>query len=234
MARYAARGEAVRYHSNGAWVGACLFRPELASPQPAIVLLPDEPGVDNHFLGLAERFAHVGYVTFAVDLYRGTQPTSPAEAAALAAQLDPAQVMSHLRDAVRWLRGLPFVRVERVGSAGVGLGGGFAFRLAASDEPVQAAVSFGGPIAALDGVAAAVRAPLLGLYAESDERVPPADIARVSGLLAAAGVSHEFVAYPGVRRAFFDERSLAFHFESAEDAWSRSNKFFYSYLGEPQ
>lgn len=234
MARYPARGEPVRYRSGGTLLGACLFRPELARPQPAILLLPDVPGVDNHFLGLAERFAHVGYVTMAVDLYRGAEPASPAEALALAAQLDPAHVMVHLQDALRWLRNQPFVRADRIGCAGIGRGGEYAFRMAAGAEPVQAAVSFGGALAALGGMPAQGRAPLLGLYAAEDERTLPADLEPVEAQPTAAGAPQEFVRYPGVHGGFFDERSPEFHFESAEDAWSRSNKFFYRYLGEPQ
>lgn len=233
MARYPARGEPVRYRSGGEWVGACLFRPELAAPQPAIVLLPDVPGVDTHLLGLTERFAHVGYVTLAVDLYRGVQPASAAESAALAAQLVPAHVVAHLEDAFRWLRSQPFVRSDRIGCAGIGLGGEYAFRMAAGAEPVQAAVSFGGELAALDGLSAGVQAPLLGLCGGDDARTLPADVARVEAQLATSGAAHEFVRYPGVRRGFFDERSPEFDFDSAEDAWSRSNKFFYRHLGEP-
>jgi carboxymethylenebutenolidase len=234
MTRYSARAEPVRYRSGGEWIGACLFRPELSAPQPGVMLLPDVPGVDTRFLGLAERFAHVGYVTLAVDLYRGAQPASAAESATLAAQLDPAHVVAHLEDALRWLRSQPFVRSDRIGCAGIGLGGEYAFRLAAIEKPVQAAVSFGGAVAALGGLAEAMRAPLLGMYAGDDERTLPADAARVGAQLAAAGVPHEFVRYPSVRQGFFDERTREFHFESAEDAWSRSNKFFYRYLGEPQ
>jgi len=233
VARYAARGEPVRYRAGGDWHGACLYRPELPSPQPAIVLLHDEAGVDNQFLGLAERFAHVGYVTLAVALYGGTPPQSPAEAAALAAHLDAGAALAHLRDALRWLRMQPFVRADRAGSAGIGLGGMYALLLAASDEPVQAAVSFGGSPAPVAGRAAAVRAPLLGLFAAHDALVQSGAVAHAGAVLAQHGRSHDLVVYPGQRPGFFDERSPAFHFESAEDAWSRSNKFFYRHLGEP-
>ncbi|MBI5876139.1 MAG: dienelactone hydrolase family protein [Chloroflexi bacterium] len=233
MARYAARGEPVRYRVEGTWIGACLFRPDLQPPQPAIVLLHDEPGVDNHFLGLAERFAHVGYVTLAVDLYRGTVPASPAEAATLAAQVEPAAVMAHLSDALRWLRSQPFVRRKRIGSAGIGLGGAYALLLAVCDEPVQAAVSFGGAPALVAARADAVQAPLLGLFAAQDDRISAADIENAGLRLAEHAKPHDFVVYPERQRGFFDERNPSFHFDSAEDAWSRSNKFFYHYLGEP-
>lgn len=233
MARYAAHGEPVRYRAGGASIGACLYRPALPSPQPGIVLLHDEPGVDNHVLGLAERFAHVGYVTLAVDLYRGIVPASPAEAAALAAQLEPMAVIAHLFEALRWLRNQPYVRRDRIGSVGIGIGGAYALLLAACDVSVQAAVSFGGSPLPVTEDAETVSAPLLGLYAALDDRISAADIAQAGARLAEHGKPFEFVVYPERRRGFFDERSGDFYFESAEDAWSRSNKLFYRYLGEP-
>ena len=63
MARYEVRSEPVRYRAAGELFSACLYRPRLSRPQPGLLLIQDGWEFDNHARGVAERLAHVGYVT---------------------------------------------------------------------------------------------------------------------------------------------------------------------------
>ena len=62
--------------------------------------------------------------------------------------------------------------------------------------------------------------PLLGLYGGADEGIPPDQIEAFERGLAAAGVDHEIVVYPGAPHSFFDRR-FEEHAEACGDAWRR-------------
>jgi carboxymethylenebutenolidase len=64
--------------------------------------------------------------------------------------------------------------------------------------------------------AAELAAPILGLFGEADEGIPLSDVAAFDAALAAAGVAHEIVTYPGVGHGFFDVH----HNENAASARS--------------
>ena len=73
-----------------------------------------------------------------------------------------------------------------------------------------------GPIAR----AGDMHGPLLGLYGGADEGIPPDQIEAFEQRLAAAGVDHEIVVYPGAPHSFFDRR-FEEHAEACGDAWRR-------------
>lgn len=245
MARYEVRSELVRYRvageseafrlaqrragdlssSAGERLSACLYRPLLPNPQPGLLLIQE--GWDNQARGMAERLAHVGYVTLAVDAYPGELESPPAGAQA------SARAESNMRAAVAWLRARPFVKDGIAGSIGFGQGGGLALLLATSADPVQAAVSIDGDTDALADRVAGARAPLLVIGAGAARQHLPEDAGVLRAALSASGLPHEFVRYPLAARSFCDERQSVFRPDDAEDAWSRANKFFYKHLGEP-
>jgi carboxymethylenebutenolidase len=73
-----------------------------------------------------------------------------------------------------------------------------------------------GPIAR----AGDMHGPLLGLYGGADEGIPPDQIEAFEQRLAAAGVDHEIIVYPGAPHSFFDRR-FEEHAEACGDAWRR-------------
>lgn len=223
MARYAVRSEPVRFRFEGELLAACLYLPQLPNPQPGLLFILAGWGLDNQALGMAERLAHVGYVTLAVDAHPGEPERPPAGAQA------STRAEAILRTALAWLRARPFIKEGIVGTFGLGQGGALALRLATAAGHVQAAVSIDG-----DGdlPAADARAPLLVIEADLTRVTPDHTGARQTAL-SASEMPHEYVSYPLAARGFFDERGPAFRPDDAEDAWSRANKFFYKHLGEP-
>ena len=236
MARYAVRSEPVRIRAaggpetpglrNGELYAACLYRPRLPNPQPGLLLVQAESALDNQAKGVAERLAHVGYVTLAVDAQQAELERPP----------NGEQVFERaetvMRAAIAWLRARTFVKDGIAGSIGFGEGGGLALWLATGADHVQAAVSIDSDTDALAVRAARVRAPLLVIEV-GDARTVPDHAKGLDAALSASGLPHEFVRYPLAARGFCDERQPAFRPDDAEDAWSRANKFCYKHLGEP-
>ena len=147
-----------------------------------------------------------------------------------AAESTEAWTIANLRGAVAWLRDRPFVRSDRIGAVGFYAGGSYAMQLAGGPEHTQAAVAFYAPLGAAVQAALAARAPVLAFY--GGQGAPPDGIEHLKQALPIQN-GHAVVLYPNAVDGFFNERSASFKFESAEDAWSRSNKFLYRHLGEP-
>ena len=73
--------------------------------------------------------------------------------------------------------------------------------------------------------------PLLGLFGELDQSIPPAAIQGVDELLTQAGVTHQVHVYPGAPHAFFnDSRPHIYKEDAAQDAWQRTLDWFGKYL----
>jgi len=65
-----------------------------------------------------------------------------------------------------------------------------------------------------------MNAPILALQAGDDAGIPVEDSHAFEEALAAAGVEHEVVVYPGAPHSFFDRKQEKFAADS-EDAWVR-------------
>src|SRR5437762_11214001 len=65
----AAAVESVRYPSRGLHVTADLARPASPPPWPAVILIHEISGTDDHYRDLAARYAAEGYLAMVPDLY---------------------------------------------------------------------------------------------------------------------------------------------------------------------
>src|ERR671929_1807960 len=79
-----------------------LAAPDGWPPGPAVVVVQEWWGVDEHIEDVARRLAAEGFAGLAPDLYRGRQPTEPDEARKLAMELDHEATLGDLRAAVSW------------------------------------------------------------------------------------------------------------------------------------
>src|ERR1700739_440940 len=74
------KGRMVSYKSDGDMVSGFLVTPEGKGRFPAIVGIHEWWGLNDQVKGEAKRLAKEGYVTLAVDLYRGRVANDPEEA----------------------------------------------------------------------------------------------------------------------------------------------------------
>ena len=81
-------------------------------------------------------------------------------------------------------------------------------------------------------VAAALNAPVLGLYAGADAGIPVAAVARLQEVLKSGNRSSQasrFILYPGVPHAFHADYRPSFRKEAAEDGWQQMLAWFKSH-----
>jgi len=78
---------------------------------------------------------------------------------------------------------------------------------------------------------AAIRCPVLGLFAEHDDFVPAAAVETLRSSLVGAGVEVDFHTYPGTTHAFFNDERPSYDEAAATDAWNRVLGFLRKNLG---
>ncbi|MEA2276421.1 MAG: carboxymethylenebutenolidase [Solirubrobacteraceae bacterium] len=216
---------------DGTRFSAALAESPSASPEATgVVILPDVRGLYRFYLELAERFAQAGHHAIAIDYFGRTAGTGERDAdfdfwphvertSVEQVQADAAAAIQELRERTG---------VEAVVTVGFCFGGLHSFLAATSAElDLAGVVGFYG---ALDGTRLGapsppdhtgdMRCPVLGLFGGADAGIPLERVDAFERGMAAAGVEHEVVTYPGAPHSFFD-RSFEEHAEACTDAWRR-------------
>jgi carboxymethylenebutenolidase len=223
-------GQMVEFQSNGGSARGYLATPE-GGRGPGVIVLQEWWGLVPHIKDVADRFAREGFVALAPDLYHGRQTTSPDEAGKLMMALNIGQTEKDLRGAVEYLLNHGATAGESVGTVGFCMGGVLSLFAASKNERVGACVVFYGIHPKVEPDLDRLRAPVLGLYAERDQFVPPAAVRELETKLRERGKSAEMHIYPGTDHAFFnDTRPEVYDPDAAADAWRRTVEFFRQHL----
>lgn len=194
---------------------------------PAVLVVHENRGLNDHIRDVARRLAVAGYSAVAVDFLSpaGGTPADEDRARTMIGQLDMAQTVADGAALIRRLAGADGA-AHRVGIVGFCWGGGLVHRLAvAAGDSLSAAVSFYGP-APDPSEAPRVAAPVLIHLAGRDERVNRTGIPWAEALRA-AGRDVTLVNHPDVDHAFHNDTSAArYNREAAERAWTQTLDFF--------
>jgi carboxymethylenebutenolidase len=152
-------------------VQAHCFRPERKGPFPAVIVLHGDFGLTAWVKKQARRLADKGYVTLAVDLYRGELPKDVEEAHILERALPEERVLRDLKAAADYLASRADVRKDRLGVIGWDMGGGYALEGAIHDARFRAAVVCYGRLATDSKRLSKLNGSVLGIFAGKDEGI---------------------------------------------------------------
>jgi carboxymethylenebutenolidase len=217
---------------NGDAVPAYISLP-LSGSGPAVVVIQEWWGLVPHIRDVTDRLATQGFVAVAPDLYRGKETTEPDEAGKLVMELQLDQAAKDMAACVDALLAMPETTGQGVGVVGFCVGGGLALFLASRKAEVAAVVCYYGfPRQGMDWDLSAVKAAVLGHFAEEDDFAPPELVERMENDLRGAGVDVTFHHYPGTTHAFFnDSRPEVHDAEASETSWRRTLDFLRAHLG---
>ncbi len=166
----------VKFRStDGKSIGGYLTQPKEQGPHPAVIVIHENRGLNDHIRDVARRLAKAGYVALAPDMLSrqgGTASFSNDEAAIEGIRkVSEEEVTKDLTGAINHLKGQNFVRPDRIGVTGFCWGGGNALLIATRNKDLAAAVVYYGRSPRnLDDVKE-ITAPVLGHYGENDERI---------------------------------------------------------------
>lgn len=226
-------GRMIEFAANGDHAPGYLVQPDGDGPFPAIVVIQEWWGLDDHIKDVAERFAAEGYIALAPDLYRGEVALEPDDARRLAMELELDQALVDIQGAVNYLIALDNVAPKKAGVIGFCMGGRLTMLMSYRGTDVGAAVSFyGGGLEPSDDDLRAISVPLLGIYGEKDQGIPLDRIHAWDRKLDEFDKVHEIHIYDGAEHAFFNNERPAYHPEAAADSWERTKAWLARYLKE--
>ena len=220
----------VQYPSGEETLEAYLVRPAGPGPFPALVVIHEWWGLNDQVKEEARRLADEGYLALAVDLYRGRVTSSSEEAHELLRGLPEDRARRDLRAAFDYLAGRKDVRVDRIGSIGWCMGGGYSLVLAVAEPRLAAAVIYYGRLMTEESALAQLQAPVLGLFGEEDRGIPVESVHGFEAALKKLGKRAEIHTYAGAGHAFANSTRPSYREAAAGDAWEKTRAFLARHL----
>jgi carboxymethylenebutenolidase len=225
---FAAESKQVSYKSGDETVNGILYAPANAKGKlPALVVIHEWWGLNDWIKEQASKFADQGYVTLAIDLYRGKVATSPDEAHELMRGLPEDRANRDLKAAVAFLKTQKNVDAAKVGTIGWCMGGGYSLAAAIAEPTVKATVINYGRLVTDEQTLKGINAAILGIFGGQDRGIPVDSVKKFEQQMKKLGKHVEIKIYPDAGHAFENPNNKdGYRAEDATDAWKRQTDFF--------
>ena len=221
----------VRYPSGMDTIQAFLCVPQSKGVHPAIVVIHEWWGLNDWVKQNAQALASMGYITVAVDLYRGKSTALPDVAHELSRGLPDDRATRDLIGAVQYLKSRPDVDRSRIGSIGWCSGGGYSLTAALNVSDLAACAICYGRLVTDSMSIKKIPCPILGIFGEDDQGITPEDVRKFESQCKAAGKAIDVHIYPKSGHAFMNPNNKkGYNKAAAKDAWSKIYGFFFRTL----
>jgi carboxymethylenebutenolidase len=213
--------------------------PKSGKSFPIVLVVQEIFGVHEHIKDVCRRFAKLGHLAVAPELYARQGDVSRMaemqEIMKVVAKVPDAQVMSDLDASVAWAVDSGKGDVSRLGITGFCWGGRVVWLYNAHNPKVKAGVAWYGrlvgqpdelhPKQPID-VAATLKVPVLGLYGGKDQGIPLDTVEKMRAELKKGQSGSEIVVYPNAGHAFHADYRPSYQRQAAEDGWRRLRDWF--------
>lgn len=217
----------VTYMSGKDTVHAYLCTPDSGGPFPALILIHEWWGLNDWIKENAQSVAAQGYVTLAIDLYRGQVATTMDEAHQLSRGLPEDRAARDLHAAFDFLKNRKDVKPDRIGSLGWCMGGGFSLVAALTIPHLASCAVCYGRLVTDSSAIQSISCPLLGIFGAEDKGILPSSVKEFEAICKHFGKSIEAKIYEGAGHAFMNPNNKdGYRSSSAKDAWARIAAFF--------
>ena len=200
------------------------------APLPAVLVIHEWWGLNEHIEHWADRLAALGYAALAVDLYGGKVATNRDEATQLMRGVQLEQAVATLRSAHEFVLRDARVQAGKTAALGWCFGGAMALQAGLNIQELDAVVMYyGRPVTDVEKLKA-LRAPLLGVFGNKDRGIPPRAVDEFEQALRAAGCGFELRRYDA-EHAFANPSSAAYDELHAAQAYAEVKAFLAQRLG---
>jgi carboxymethylenebutenolidase len=228
---FAADSKPVSYKSGDETVQGVLYTPPGKGPFPGIIVIHEWWGLNDWVKEQASKLSDQGYVTLAIDLYRGKVATSPEQAHEIMRGVPEDRAKRDLHAAFEYLASQPNVRKDRIGAIGWCMGGGYSLDVALQEPTLAADVINYGHLATDTSALKKINAPILGLFGAKDQGITPDDVHRFEAIMKQLGKKIDVKIYDDAGHAFENPNNKdGYRPADAADAWKRTVDFFAEYL----
>lgn len=228
---FAATSKDVTYKSGDETVKGVVYAPEGKGPFPALIVIHEWWGLNDWVKEQASKLADQGYVTLAVDLYRGKVATTPEEAHEIMRGVPEDRAKRDLAAAFSYLQSMSNVKKNKIGAIGWCMGGGYSLDVALQEPTLAADVINYGHLATDPEALKKINAPILGLFGAQDRGITPDDVHKFGAALDKLGKKIDVTIYPDAGHAFENPNNKEGYREAdAQDAWNKTVVFLESTL----
>lgn len=223
---FGATAREVSYKSGDETVRGILYTPQGSGPFPALVVIHEWWGVNEWVKEQASKLADQGYVTLAIDLYRGRSTADSDEAHELARGLPEDRAVRDLEAAVQFLKSQKNVKPDRIGSIGWCMGGGYSLAAALHEPTLAATVINYGRLATDPESLQKIHAAILGIFGGQDRGIPVDSVHKFEDILKQMGKKVEIHIYRDAGHGFENPNNKdGYRAADAADAWQRTLAF---------
>lgn len=217
--------------------------PAKGGPFSVALVVQEIFGVHEHIKDVCRRFAKLGYLAIAPELYARQGDVSKIKdiqevITKVVSKVPDKQVMDDLDATVAWAKKSGKGDTAKLGITGFCWGGRIVWLYAAHNPDLKAGVAWYGrlvgkaddlhPKHPIDLVGA-LKAPVLGLYGGADTGIPNDTVDQMRKALKDADKTGEIVLYPDTPHGFHADYRPTFRKEPAEDGWKRLQAWFKKY-----
>jgi carboxymethylenebutenolidase len=206
---------------------------------PIVLVIQEIFGVHEHIQDVCRRFAKLGYVAIAPELFvrQGdvSKLSSVDEIRQVVAKVPDAQVLSDLDATTNWAVKSAQGNAGKLGITGFCWGGRITWLYSAHNPKVKAGVAWYGrlvgnateltPKHPVD-IASALKVPILGLYGGKDTGIPLDTVEQMRDRLKSSSSKSEIIVYPDAPHAFFADYRPSYREKEALDGWQRLQAWF--------
>lgn len=232
----ALKGMMTEFKSGDLTIPAYISRPPKKKSAPAVLVIHEVFGLNDHIKNVADRIAAQGYVALAPQFFARAAEAPPKDDTDMtalrraASSIKPEDAIKDMQAALDFLKADKGTK-KKFASIGFCMGGGWSYQLVTHSKDLAGAVIFYGSIPL--ELVPQVSAPVLASFGEKDGRLNATVVDPWVAEMKKAGKSVDAKIYAGAGHGFFnDTRPTAYNAEAAADAWQRVLKFFRERLGE--
>ncbi|HEX5106492.1 MAG TPA: dienelactone hydrolase family protein [Pirellulaceae bacterium] len=214
--------------------------PAKGGPFPVVLVVQEIFGVHEHIKDICRRFAKLGYLAVAPELYARQGDVSKETdiqkiISTVVSKVPDAQVLSDLDAAALWAKKTGQGDTSKLAITGFCWGGRIVWLYAAHNPDLKAGVAWYGRLTGMTNdlqpkypldLAGDLKAPVLGLYGGADTGIPTESVEKMQKALKDAGSKSEIVLYPDTPHGFHADYRPSYRPEAAADGWKRLQAWF--------
>ena len=206
---------------------------------PIVLVIQEIFGVHEHIQDITRRFAQLGYLAIAPELFirQGdvSKLSSTDEIRPIVAKVPDAQVLSDLDATVDWAVKSAKGNANLLAITGFCWGGRITWLYAAHNPKLKAGVAWYGrlvgdatelqPKYPID-IASKLTVPILGLYGGKDTGISLDTVEQMRDRLKSSSSKSEIIVYPDAPHAFFADYRPSYREKEAKEGWKRLLAWF--------
>lgn len=217
--------------------------PEKGKSFPVVLVVQEIFGVHEHIKDICRRFAKLGHMAIAPELYARQGDVSKITdinsiIREVVSKVPDDQVMKDLDATVEYAKKSGKGNTNKLGITGFCWGGRIVWLYAAHSSKLKAGAAWYGRLVGQPGqndplhpknpidLVSSLKAPVLGLYGAADGGIPNDTVEKMRAALKEAKKPSEIILYPDTPHGFNADYRPSYRKQQAEDAWAKLLAWF--------